>query len=371
MATIRVRQRADGSYSYTAVLRRRKEKKLIHEEARTLSSRQAAEAWAAARDKELDDPFVHIRARPGEPSLSDWMHRHSQRHVHFPQWQRNKTTPLDHLQKLPIGQVNPFKLTPAALVHHVKSRREKGVAPTTVNNDLTWIHRVLSRRTSLRDLTQPQIDLNIVPAARAECKRLKLIGQRVRRHRRPTEQELHALGALFQHPAPQQKIPMYDVMWFATHSGRSQTEITQLRWRDTNPLTLEGAIPRLDGGSQAAFSWRRFSYTPEAWEIVQRQPKEDERIFPYAASGIFTAFRKACLLLNILDLRFRDLQFEAYCRMFERGMALDEVARHVLADTPSTLKTCLRFLTDRSPPGSRTNLTFPAVDRSPPPDQPR
>jgi hypothetical protein len=52
--------------------------------------------------------------------------------------------------------------TPSALVHHVKSRRETGIAATTVNNDLIWIHRVLSHRSSLGTLNQPQIDLGIM-----------------------------------------------------------------------------------------------------------------------------------------------------------------------------------------------------------------
>src|SRR3954470_21621329 len=185
MVSIRVRQRANGSYSYTAILRRKKGKTLTHEEAQTFSTRKAAESWAKDRSIELNDPLVHLRARLGEPTLASWMKHHSMHHVHFPKWQRNKTTPLDHLQKLPIGQVNPLKLTQSALVHHVKSRREDGIAATTVSNDLIWIQRVLSHRISLRDVTQPHIDLKIFPGAREECKKLKLIGKRVRRHRRP------------------------------------------------------------------------------------------------------------------------------------------------------------------------------------------
>jgi len=171
MASIRVRQRADGSYSYTAIIRRR-----THEEAETFSSRQAAASWADNRAKELDDPLLHIRARPGEPTLANWMEYHSAHHAHHAEWQRNKTTPLDYLQKLPITQVNPFKLTSSALVHHVKSRREKGIAANTVNNDLIWIQRVLRQRSSLKFVNQPQIDPEIVSEARRESRNLNLIG---------------------------------------------------------------------------------------------------------------------------------------------------------------------------------------------------
>jgi hypothetical protein len=45
--------------------------------------------------------------------------------------------------------------------------------PTTVSNDLTWIQRVLIHRASLRDVSQPQLDLGIVPSARKQCKKLQ------------------------------------------------------------------------------------------------------------------------------------------------------------------------------------------------------
>jgi len=56
MATIRARQRADGSVGYTAYIRIHRDKQIVHQEAKTFSRRAAAEKWAKSREVELEDP---------------------------------------------------------------------------------------------------------------------------------------------------------------------------------------------------------------------------------------------------------------------------------------------------------------------------
>jgi HEAT repeat protein len=45
---------------------------------------------------------------------------------------------------------------------------------------------------------------------------------------------------------------------------------------------------------------RRIKYTQEAWAIVERQPRTDERIFPYNAKSVSAAFTRSCHVLGIL-----------------------------------------------------------------------
>ena len=45
MATIRTRKQADGTMRYTAIVRLRKGKTLVHQEARTFAHRSAALSW--------------------------------------------------------------------------------------------------------------------------------------------------------------------------------------------------------------------------------------------------------------------------------------------------------------------------------------
>jgi hypothetical protein len=60
MAHIRARKQSDGSVRYTAAVRLRKGKQIIHREAKTFSLRSAAEKWAKSREVALENPAVLI-----------------------------------------------------------------------------------------------------------------------------------------------------------------------------------------------------------------------------------------------------------------------------------------------------------------------
>ncbi len=53
MATIRTRQRRDGSVAFLAEIRIKRDGSLVHREARTFDRRAQASAWAEAREKVL------------------------------------------------------------------------------------------------------------------------------------------------------------------------------------------------------------------------------------------------------------------------------------------------------------------------------
>src|SRR5882762_1837053 len=56
MAYIKVRKQSDGSTRYTAIVRLRRGKAIVHQEARTFAHRVAAITWAKHREVVLEDP---------------------------------------------------------------------------------------------------------------------------------------------------------------------------------------------------------------------------------------------------------------------------------------------------------------------------
>ena len=68
MPYIKVRKQADGSTRYTAIVRLRSGKTIVHRESRTFAHRSAAVSWAKHREVELEDPS---RARPGQAGRDD------------------------------------------------------------------------------------------------------------------------------------------------------------------------------------------------------------------------------------------------------------------------------------------------------------
>ncbi len=62
MATIRARKLADGSVSYTAQIRIKRDGVQVYQESQTFARKQAAQAWARKRESELDEPGAIERA---------------------------------------------------------------------------------------------------------------------------------------------------------------------------------------------------------------------------------------------------------------------------------------------------------------------
>ena len=131
---------------------------------------------------------------------------------------------------------------------------------------------------------------------------------------------------------------MGDIVQFAIASARREAEICRLEWTDNDNTARSGLVRDAKHPREKEGNHRRFKYTQEAWAIVQRQPRGDERIFPYEPKSVGDAFTKACHVLGIVDLRFHDLRHEATSRLFERGYQIHEVAQFTLHDSWNELK---------------------------------
>ena len=221
------------------------------------------------------------------------------------------------------------------LVDHVRARRAGGAGPATVANDLTWIGVVLRAAKSVRALP---VDPKCVDEARNACRELRLIGKSKKRSRRPTPDELVKLSEFFRARDRRSVIPMGDIVQFAIASARREAEICRLEWADNDNIARSGLVRDAKHPREKEGNHRRFKYTQEAWAIVQRQPRSDERIFPYEPKSVGDAFTRACHILGIVDLRFHDLRHEATSRLFERGYQIHEVAQFTLHDSWNELK---------------------------------
>lgn len=335
MAHIRARKQSDGSLRYTAAVRLRKGKQIIHREAKTFSHRSAAEKWAKSREVALENPAALIQAQQGEKSLSELIRWYIDAFATVSKWQRTKQAQLEFLEKHTIGKSNVFALTAATLIDHVRARRNAGAGPATVGNDLTWIGVVLRAAKSVEALP---LNPAIVEEARTACRELRLVAKSRRRERRPTPDELNKLHEYFGRRDGRSEIPMQDIFWFAVHSARRQSEICRIEWRDNNEAARTGIVRDAKHPTSKEGNHRTFKYTPEAWEIVKRQPNSAECIFPYDPKSVCAAFTRACHLLGIEDLRFHDLRHEATSRLFERGYQIQEVAQFTLHDSWNELK---------------------------------
>lgn len=335
MATIKARRQANGSIRYTAIVRKRVGETIVHREAKTFTHRSAALTWARHREVELENPAALTGKKHEAVRLAELIRWYIDTFETISKWQRSKQTHLEFLERHSIGKANVLTLTSAMLIDHVRTRRADGAGPATVINDLVWIGVVLRAAKNVKELpVRPEI----TQEASSACRELRLIRKPRRRARRPTVAELAHLREHFASRDRRAQIPMQAMVDFAIASARREAEICRLEWRDNDTTARTGLVRDAKHPTSKEGNHRRFKYTPEAWAIVERQPRTSEYIFPYEPKSVGAAFTRACHLLGIQDLRFHDLRHEATSRLFERGYQIHEVAQFTLHDSWNELK---------------------------------
>ncbi len=335
MATIRTRKQTDGTTRYCAIVRIRRDGDVLHQEAKTFSHLGAAQRWARNREVQLEDPAALHKERESRHSLGSLIRWYIATFEPISRWQRSKQAHLKFLERHPISDVGAVTLDVATLIDHVTARRADGTGPATVANDLVWIGVVLRAAKSVRGLP---VHPEYVQEARNACRELRLTGKSRRRTRRPTADELTILDEFFRRRDDRSQLPMREIMWFAIHSARRQSEICRIRWSDNDTQSRTGLVQDAKHPTAREGNHRRFKYTMEAWQIMERQPKGSDRIFPFSERSVSAAFTRACAVLGIHDLRFHDLRHEATSRLFERGYQIHEVAQFTLHDSWNELK---------------------------------
>jgi len=190
MATIKARRQATGSIRYTAIVRKRVGKTIVHRDARTFTHRSAALSWAKHREVALENPAALAERQHATVTLAELIRWYIDTFATLSRWQRSKQTHLEFLERHALGKTYALHLTAAALIDHVRSRRAGGAGPATAANDLIWLGVVLRAAKSVKELP---VTPEVVQEARNACRELRLIGKPRRRARRPTPEELARL----------------------------------------------------------------------------------------------------------------------------------------------------------------------------------
>lgn len=335
MGTILTRRRKDGQSRYTAVIRLKKSGKVIHSETETFGRKALAQAWMRRREAELDQHRARGTLQGAKTTLASLIKWYRETVGPTAKWGRTKAFDLLRIEGCDIAGKVAMELATADYIAHVMARRECGAGTATVGNDLVWIGQVL--RSARAGLNLP-LRLDLLADARHELRQRKVIRKSRWRDRRVTAAEDIALRDYFARRDRRSQIPMSDIYAYAVLSTRRQEEITEIRRSNfERPCAWLDDVkhPTMKEGNR-----RKFRMLPEAWDIIDRQPKtEDEnKVFPYNPKSIGAAFARACKALGIENLTFHDLRHEATSRLFERGYAIQEVAQFSLHESWQTLK---------------------------------
>lgn len=207
-----------------------------------------------------------------------------------------------------------------ALVRFARQRRGEGVGPYTALLDVTKLGTVLRYACSLEGHQYHEQ----VRAAMPTLRHLKLVGPGNERDRRPTADEMaRILRHLEQRVTG---VPMVDIVQFASITGMRLGEIVRIRWADYDAARRIIVVRDRKDPRQKAGNDQRVPLLFGSHDIIDRQPREDECIFPYKGGTISDHWTETCQTLGIEDLVFHDLRHEAISRMFEAGMDIPAVA---------------------------------------------
>jgi integrase len=333
MGTITTRRRKDGSTGYTAQIRLKRDGKVVHSEAETFNTKALAKEWMKRREAALDTQ----RAR-GEPvgkrmTLGELVAWYEARERSDQPWGRTKRADLARLRVGPLADRRVDSLTRQDFIAYVEGRRKDGAGPATAGNDVIWFRQVFKAGAAVLGIA---VATQALDEAATYLRSERLVAKPKRRDRRVSQDEERALLEYLD--ARRGPMPIGDIVRFALATARRQEEIVRLRWADLRPDTGTALLRDVKHPTRKLGNDKVFRMLHPAWDIINAQPRTDERVFPYDAKTVGTAFTRAVRFLGLSDLQFHDLRHEATSRLFERGYSIQEVAQFTLHESWATLQ---------------------------------
>lgn len=326
MGTIIERKRATG-VRYTAQIRIKRDGQVVHQEAETFSTRQAAKAWIEKREKELDKPGgleKAMKAPKGDShTLADAIDKYIEQTEK--ELRRTKTQVLRTIKGLDIADKACDLITVQVLVAFGKElRAERG--PSTVGTYFSHLSKIF-------ELGSPAwgypLDFAAFNQARSVLKELGTIRKSKQRDRRPTLDELDKMQKHFiaQRDWAPDAVPMDRIIPFAIASTRRQEEIVTLRWDDLDKEGNRIFVRKMKHPTEKETYDIWVELTPEALAIIEAMPKVSDRIFPYTTDAVGAAFTRTRRLVGIdEELKFHCLRHDGISRLFEMGRTIPQVA---------------------------------------------
>lgn len=277
---------------------------------KTFIRRAAAQRWVRETEIRMD----HAEAADEHHDLAALIQRYVDEIGSVKSWGRSYRAGILRLKRDFKG-TTLVELTPARMLQWA---RDRNASPATITLEQSFLGAVLHTAEALWDI---RVDWATIRKGRFLIRNMGLMGKAVERERRVEPGEIERIKAQLR-----STLPMEDLIDFAIDSAMRAAEITRIRWADLDPVRKTVLIRDRKHPSEKIGNHQRVPLLGRCWEIVQRQPKGDERIFPYDENSMCTAFQRARTRAGVDGLRFHDLRHEGISRLFERGMQIQQVA---------------------------------------------
>ncbi len=329
MAFFQVEKRTSnktGAVTYKCSIRVKSKGKLLYSEYRNFSKAQAANAWGKVRVAEIE-----VNGIPSDkaelPTLQTLIKRCFEDESIDATIGRSKRYGLNLISDCDIAKRPIDQLKTKDIINHCKLRRASGTGASTVATDISfmrWVFKIAKVNFSY------EINNFCITEAYDILYSQNLISKSEKRSRRPTTQELERLKEGLKKRQAQRasaNIPYVEILDFSILSCMRIGEVCKITWADLDETNKAVIVRDRKDPRKKAGNHMLVPLIGGAFELVMKQPRENERIFPYNSRSVTAGFQRVRSKLGIEDLRYHDLRREGASRLFEKGYAIDEVAQ--------------------------------------------
>lgn len=283
--------------------------------AKTFDTKREAEQWARRVEMEMDGQ--QEAAASGEMTVSELVkhYRRVREELGRPVDPASNTHyMLEHLAE-DLGPERVRDLSPQRLAKWARERQAQGAGGYTVNMELSQLGTAIRHTASFLGVTLP----DVTGAARPLLQYGQLITGGARRTRRPTEDELSALLSWLD----QNSAVVADAVRVAAITGLRRSELARIAWSDVDELRRAVLVRHRKHPRRIEARDEWVPLLGEAWDVVQRQPKTDARIFPVSPEKLTDSVTEGTRALGIPDLRLHDMRREATSKLRDLGFDAD------------------------------------------------
>jgi integrase len=321
---IEKRPKKNGDVRYRCVVIIKSKGCVVYRDSRTFAKVNLAKTWGTKRKCDLDvsgvPKTIKMKALQAliimylnDPYLGGKLGR-TKRYV------------LNMLADCEIAAHNADEIKQSDIIEHCKNRNAAGASPQTIYHDISYLKSVLK---AAKPVFNIDISEDIVNETIPMLVDMKLIGRSNRRTRRPTHEELIAIEnqLIETEKSPICNIPYVDILNFSILSCMRIGEVCNLRWEDLDENNRAILVRERKDPRKKEDNHMMVALLGQAFPIVKRQKKIDERIFPYNSKSVSSGFQRAREKLNIKNLRYHDLRREGASRLFEDSYSIEQVAQ--------------------------------------------
>lgn len=287
---------------------------------KTFLSKQDAEKWARAIEREQDIGSYVCRNSIEQTTLSELIQRYKEEVVPLLRGADSEIIRLTTISKSQIGKLSLIALTPIKIAGY-RDYRLKSVSNSTVLRELQSLSAMLNharREWGYALATNPVQSIRKPTANKARVRRLS------------SEEEQMLMIALENKGRNDQgkylrgtrNCWVMPIIQLALETAMRRGELLNLRWEHVNLVRRVAYLPMTKNGES-----RTVPLSSKVYEILSNLPRSiDGRVFPITANAFKLAWVRTCQRAGLIDLHFHDLRHEATSRLFEKGLNVLEVA---------------------------------------------